>query len=109
MKPPPPAPSSITAAVASFAPVCVAAEQQLQTRGRAAWVRTFRPSGCGAYVHVDGAVVVGSFFYVKNKPGKKTEYLPELLEDVRAETGLVFEAICSSCDAVCNSGQTAGA
>lgn len=61
--------------------------------------------GCSADVHVDGAFVVDSFFYLKSKSGKKTEYLPELLAEILAETGLVFVAVCSGGAAVCNPGR----
>ena len=47
-------------------------EQQLRVGGRIAWIKVFRPIGCDADVHVDGAFVVGSFFYLGGKSGKKT-------------------------------------
>jgi len=53
---------------------------------------------------VDGAFVVDSFFYFKSKSGKKTEYLPELLAEILAETGLVFVAVCSGGAALSNPG-----
>ena len=80
-------------------------EHQLQDGGRTAWIKVFRPLGCSADVHVNGACVVDSFFYLNDKSGKKTEYLPELLAEILAETGLIFVAVCSGGAAVCNPGR----
>ena len=98
-------PSSLSTASFSASPVVSATvEWRLQDDGRIAWVKVFHPLGCGADVHVDGAFVVDSFFYFKNKSGKKTEYLPELLAEIRAETGFVFVAVCSGGAALSNPG-----
>ena len=55
-----------------------------------------------ADAEVDGAFLVDSFYYFKSRSGKKTEYLPKLLAETRAETGLVFVAVCSGGAAVYN-------
>ena len=79
-------------------------EHVLRTGRRTAWFKIFRPAGCDDDVPVDGAFLVDSFFYFKSRSGKKTEYLPKLLAEIRAETGLVFIAVCSGGAAVYNLG-----
>ena len=96
--------SSCTASSSTSSVAPATSEHQLQDGGRTAWVKVFHPLGCGADVHVDGAFVVDSFFYFKSKSGKKTEYLPELLAEILAETGLVFVAVCSGGAALSNPG-----
>ena len=44
------------------------------------------------------------FVVVYAESGKKTEYLPEPLAEVLAETGLVCVAVCSGGAALCNPG-----
>ena len=55
-------------------------------------------------VHVDGAFVVDSFYYMKYSSGRQVEYLPKLLAEIRAEYGLVFVAVCSGGAALYNAG-----
>ena len=66
-------PTSSSAMSSSASPLAsTTSEQQLRVGGRIAWIKVFRPIGCAADVHVDGAFVVGSFFYSGGKFGKKT-------------------------------------
>ena len=76
----------------------------LRTGRRTDWFKIFRPTGCGDGVPVDGAFLVDSLYYFKTRSGKHTEYLPKLLAEIRAETGLVFVAVCSGGAAVYNPG-----
>ena len=84
------------------APASASADHVLRTGDRTAWFKIFRPAGCAADVAVDGAFLVDSFYYFKSRSGKHTEYLPKLLAEIRAETGLVFVAVCSGGAAVHN-------
>ena len=76
-------------------------EHELQDGGRTAWIKVFRPLGCRADVHVDGAFVVVPFLYSEKTSGGKTGYLPELLAEMFVETGLVFVAVCFGGAALC--------
>ena len=72
-------------------------------------VKVFYPTGFSGST-VDGALLVDSFFYMKDttktkRDKQKVEYLPELLAELRRDTGLVFMAVCSGGATLANPGE----
>ena len=76
---------------------------------RAPEVKVFYPRGFAGDT-VDGALLLDSFFYMKDmtktkRDKQQVEYLPELLAELWHDTGLVFMAVCSGGATLVDPGQ----
>ena len=59
-------------------------------------IHSFHPSACQAGDVMDGAFIIDSYYYFKEKQSrKKVMYLVELLDILLYKTGLRFMAVCS--------------